>query len=244
MRGGAEVERRFKHRCRFCHTRWAPRKVRRPQTLEGGSTGGSSSAPRGARLARPIAHEQDPSGDRAWRPARSAGRGPAGTRSVDPSLAEATRPEPRLGGWPMWVHGDGRVGHHQLEASPSAGPRGGAEATNPPARAAPPTSRPTDVGPTGLASQRRPPRARGRGWPTPTGPPRPPRAGLSSSSRVPPCAPVGRFHACRFQEVDLVEQLASRAVATIEIVPVSGSRKPEIVQGSLQTPRAYDSPSS
>jgi hypothetical protein len=31
-----------------------------------------------------------------------------------------------------------------------------------------------------------------------------------------------------------VSSFPSRAVATIEIVPVSGSRKPEIVHGSLQ----------
>ena len=106
------------------------------------------------------------------------------------TLAGATRPEPSARWWPRWGSWR-RSGRAPGRASPSPDhERAPRRPTRPPG-SAPPTSRPTDVGPTGLASQRRPPRARGRGWPTPTGPPRPPRAGLRLLVHAFRLAPVG-----------------------------------------------------
>ena len=47
-----------------------------------------------------------------------------------------------------------------------------------------------------------------------------------------------------FRRLTSVSSSPSRAVATIEIVPVRGSRNPEIVHGSLQTESPYERPAS
>ena len=58
------------------------------------------------------------------------------------------------------------------------------------------------------------------------------RSALRTCRRRPQIRPSRRLTSVRSSP--------SRAVATIEIVPVSGSRKPETVQGSLQTRSPYE----